>query len=194
MHKIQRNLVLSDLFILSSYSLVQPIFAVFILKAVFDSTITSIGIALAIELFTRSFFQTIIASWADEERGNKRELYTLLVGSLLISLVPLGYALARSILYVYLLQLVRGFGEALAYPSWRVLFTRYAHVDRMGFEWGVYDTVTSLGMASAAVVGAYFAEQYSFTALFLVVSVLSFVGTGFIVHIFNQEFTRGKKL
>lgn len=194
MHKILRSLVLSDLFILSGYGLVQPIFAVFLLQKVFDATITSIGIALALELFTRAFFQPLIASWTDEEKGNKRELNTLLVGSLLISLVPLGFVFSKTIAVVYALQVIRGFGEALSYPSWRVLFTRYARAEHMGFEWGMYDTITSLGVATSAAIGAYFAEQYSFVALFIAVSVLSFIGTGFIIHIFSREFAKAKKL
>lgn len=188
MHKVLKNLVLSDLFILSSYSLIQPIFAIFVLKNIYDASITAIGICLTVELFTRSTFQIIIAKWTDEERGNKRELYTLLVGSLLISIVPLGYILSKTILQIYLVQFLHGFGQALSYPSWRVLFTRYLRNENQGFEWGLYDTVTSLGMATAAAVGAYFAEQYSFNVLFLIVSIFSFIGTGFIVHIFKEEF------
>jgi DHA1 family quinolone resistance protein-like MFS transporter len=188
MHKVLRSLVISDLFILSSFGLVQPIFAVFLLRNIYDATITSIGIALTVELFTRSIFQVMIARWADEERGNKRETWTLLVGSLLISFVPLGYIFAQSIIHIYIAQFFHGLGQALSYPSWRVLFSRFSRQESAGYEWGIYDTVTSLGMASAAVIGAYFAEQYSFTVLFLMVSVFSLLGTFFIVHIFNEEF------
>lgn len=189
MHKIIRSLVVSDLFILSSYGLIQPIFSIFILRNVVDATITGVGVALTIELFTRAVFQIVIAKWADEERGNCRELYTLLLGSLLISIVPVGYLLSRTMLMVYFAQFVHGLGQALSYPSWRVLFTRYIRQDQAGYEWGIYDTVTSLGIAGAATIGAYFADTYSFTYLFVIVSVLSFLGTGFIVHIFNHEFT-----
>lgn len=190
MHKILRSLMISDLFILSSYSLVQPVFAIYILKSIPDATITSVGVALSVALFTRSVFQILIAKWTDEEKGNKRELYSLLVGSLLISIVPIGFALSSSIIHIYLAQFVYGFSQALSYPSWRVLFSRFIRNDKAGFEWGVYDTITSLGMAAAAAIGAYFAEQYSFSILFVIVSVFSFIGTGFIVHMFKEEMVR----
>jgi MFS family permease len=194
MHKIIQSLVISDLFILTSYGLISPIFSIFILRDVVDATLTSIGIALSISLFTRAIFQIIIAKWADEERGNCRELYTLLFGSLLISIVPIGYLLAHTMLQIYLAQFIYGLGQALSYPSWRVLFTRYIHQDKAGYEWSIYDTVTSLGVAGAATLGAYFAETYSFSFLFILVSIFSFLGTGFIVHVFNQEFTCKTKI
>jgi DHA1 family quinolone resistance protein-like MFS transporter len=188
-HKIIRSLVISDLFILSSYGLIQPIFSIFILQNIVKATITDIGVALTIELFTRSLFQIIIAKWADEEKGNCRELYTLFVGSLLISIVPLGYLFSTTMTHIFIAQFLHGLGQALSYPSWRVLFTRYVRQEQAGYEWGIYDTVTSLGIAGAATLGAYFADKYSFSYLFIMVSTFSFLGTGFIMHIFNQEFT-----
>lgn len=189
MHKIIRSLVISDLFILSSYGLIQPIFSIFILRGVVDATLTGIGVAFTIQLLTRAIFQIVIAKWADEERGNCRELYTLLFGSLLLCIVPIGYMFSQSMIHIYIAQFVSGFGQALSYPSWRVLFTRYLRQDQAGYEWGMYDTITSLGVACATTIGAYFADTYSFAYLFILVSILSFLGTGFIVHIFNQEFT-----
>lgn len=194
MHKIIQSLVISDLFILTSYGLISPIFSIFILRNVVGATLTSIGVALSISLFTRAVFQIIIAKWADEERGNCRELYTLLLGSLLISIVPLGYLFANTMLQIYFAQFIYGLGQALSYPSWRVLFTRYVHPDKAGYEWSIYDTVTSLGVAGAATLGAYFADNYSFSFLFIIVSIFSFLGTGFIVHIFNQEFVCRTKI
>lgn len=192
MHKVLRNLVISDLFILSSYALISPIFAVFVLKSIPGSTISSIGIAVTIDLFTRSVFQIMFAKWADEERGNKREMCGLLVGSILISLVPLGWLFSTSIAHIYIVQFFSGLSKALSFPSWRVLFSRYVRDRSAGYEWGLYDTVTSLGMAAAAAIGAYFAEEYSFTALLIIVTVFSFVGTGFIFHIFKLEFSKPK--
>ncbi len=189
MNKVLRTLVLSDLFILSSFGLIQPIFAVFILKNIPGATLTAVGIAATIELFTKAVFQIIVGKWTDEEKGNCRELYTLLAGSLLISVVPLGYAFVRTTAMLYFLQFLIGLGQALSYPSWRVLFTRYTSRDRTGYEWGLYDTVVGLGAAAAAAIGAYVAEQYSFAYLFVFVSAMSFIGAGFLTHIFRQEFS-----
>lgn len=189
MNKILRTLILSDLFILSSFGLINPILAIFFVKEIEGATIASIGIAVTIQLFIRALLQIFIGKWADCEKGNCRELHALFLGSVLISLVPLGFVVSKTMLHIYLIQLIYGVGCALSYPSWRVIFTRYTDSDKMGYEWSVYDTIVSLGIASSAAIGGFLAEEYSFQFLFILVSIFSFIGTSFLVYIFKQEFS-----
>lgn len=189
MHKGLRALILSDLFILSSFGLIQPIFSIFIIRNITGATIASAGMAITIQLFTKSLLQIIVGKWTDEEAGNCRELYAMLAGSLLISVVPLGYLVCKNVSSLYIIQMLYGLGQALAYPSWKVLFNRYLNQDKAGYEFSIYDTVTGFGMATAAAIGGYFAETYSFVPLFIAVSILSFLGTSFLTYIFKHEFT-----
>lgn len=189
MNKILRLLTISDLFIVGSFGLIQPILAIFLTQQVSGATVSAIGLAVTIQLFTKAVFQILIARWADCERGNCRELYTLVIGSVIISLVPVLYAFAHTMWFIYITQLFYGLGNALTYPSWRVMFTRYTNQDKAGYEWSVYDTVISLGTAAAASIGGLLVEQFSFRALFFIITGLSFIGTSFIVMIFKQEFT-----
>ena len=187
MKRALRTLIISDMFILSSFALISPIFAVFILNNIGQATVASVGMAVTIQLFTKAIFQIIVGKWADEEKGNCRELNAMIVGATLISLVPIGYIFCRSVIDVYVIQVLYGLGQALAYPTWRVLFNRYLNQDKAGYEFGVYDTMTSFGMASAAAIGAYFAQNYSFNVLFVIVSIMSFIGSLFLISIFKQE-------
>ncbi len=189
MHKVLRTLILSDLFIMSSFGLVQPIFAVFILKNITGASIAAVGIAATVALFARASFQILVSRWTDAEKGNCRELYTLVVGSFIICAVPVGYMFVHSLPGLYLMQFMYGLGQALSYPSWRVIFGNYARREHIGYEWSVYDTVINFGVAAAAALGGYFAEQFSFEALFLVVAAISLVGTSFLIMIFQQEYT-----
>ncbi len=194
MHKILRSLILSDFFILSSFGLVQPIFALFIMNNITGATVTAVGVAVTIQLVVKAVFQIIVGKWADEGDGNRRDLIALIAGSVLQSCVPLGYLFLHNLAEIYVLQVIYGLGLALAYPGWMVIFTRYIRSDKAGYEWGVYNTTISLGTAVAAALGAYLADIYSFNVLFVIVSILSFVGTGFIVHIFIHDFVRPRTL
>lgn len=189
MNKILRLLTISDLFIVGSFGLIQPILAIFLTQNIHGASVSAIGLAVTIQLFTKAVFQIMIARWADCERGNCRELHALVVGSIIISIVPLMYAFVGTMWFVYIIQLLYGFGNALSYPSWRVMFSRYVNQDKAGYEWSVYDTVISLGTAATAAIGGLLAEQFSFRILFVIVSLLSFIGTMFIVMIFKQEFS-----
>jgi MFS family permease len=182
-----RLLIISDLFILSSFALISPIFSIFILKNIGQATIASAGMAVTIQMFTKALFQIIVGKWADEERGNCRELNAMIVGSILISLVPIGYIFCRNVIDVYIIQVLYGLGQAFAYPTWRVLFNRYLNQEKAGYEFGVYDTITSFGIASAAAIGGYLAQNYSFNLLFIIVSVVSFIGSTFLISIFKHE-------
>ena len=190
MHKVLRILILSDLFIIGSFGLVQPIFAVFMLQNVVGITLTGIGIAITIQLFTKSILQVLVAKWTDEEPGNVRELWTLFIGSILMSLVSFGYIWATNLSILYTLQFLYGLGGALAFPGWVVIYSRYIRAVKAGYEWSVYSTTVSLGTAATAAVGAYLAELYSFKLLFIIIGILSLIGASFIIHIFKHEFTK----
>lgn len=189
MNKSLRVLIISDLFIMSSFGLIQPIFSIFILNNIAGATIASAGMAITIQLFTKALFQIIVGKWTDTEKGNCRELYAMLAGSLLISIVPLGYLVCKNITDLYIIQILYGLGQALAYPSWKVLFNRYINQDKAGYEFSIYDTTVGFGIATTAAIGGYFAEIYSFLPLFIAVSILSFFGTMFLVYIFKHELT-----
>lgn len=188
MHKILRVLILSDLFILGSFGLAQPIFAIFMINNISGTTVIAIGIATAIQLITKSIFQIIIGKWTDEEAGNKRELAALFFGSVLMTVAPVGYIFSNTLAHVYILQFIYGLGSAFAYPGWVVIFMRYTRQEKAGYEWSVYNTVISLGTACAAFLGAYIAEIFGFDWLFILIGMLSVVGTSFIIHIFKHEF------
>lgn len=187
MQRPLRALIISDLFILSGFSLISPIFAIFILNNLGGATIASAGMAVTIQMFTKALFQIIVGKWADEERGNCRELNAMIVGTTIISLVPIGYLFCKEVTDVYIMQVLYGIGQALAYPTWRVLFNRYVNQEKAGYEFGIYDTVTSFGMATSAAIGAYFAQTFSFQLLFIIVSCLSLVGSVFLITIFKDE-------
>ena len=190
MHKVLRILILSDLFIIGSFGLVQPIFAVYMIQNITGISLTAIGIAVTIQLVTKAVVQIVVAKWTDEEPGNRRELGTLFVGSVLMSLVSFGYIWAKSIPFLYGLQFLYGLGGALAFPGWVVIYTRYIRAEKAGYEWSVYSTIVSLGTAAAASIGAYMAEAFSFNSLFVIIGTLSLIGSSFISYIFKHEFTR----
>jgi MFS family permease len=189
MNKVTRALILSDLFILSSFGLIQPIFSILILKNIPVGSIAAAGIAVTVQTLIKALFQIPISKWTDEERGNCRELYTLIMGSIFISITPALYSIIHSVGQLYLVQIIYGLGLALSFPSWRVIFSRYLNQDHAGYEYSLYDTTTSLGIAATASIGAYFAQLYSFQLLFAIGSVFSFVGTAFLVTIFKHEFS-----
>lgn len=162
--------------------------AVFLVREVSGASVSAIGLSVTIQLFVRALVQLGVGRWADCEEGNCRELYALVLGSVLISLVPFLYIFAHAMWFVYVVQIIAGVGGALVYPTWRVIFMRYTHKERAGYEWGMYDTLTSLSIAAAATIGGVLAEQITFRGVFGIVTILSLIGTIFLIRIFKYEF------
>jgi len=187
MNKVLKILLLSDLLIIAGFGLISPIFAIFLKDNIVGGTILAVGIAQAIYLLTKAVLQIFVSKYTDKEKGNKRELTTLVIGSLIFTIVPILYIFSTNIWHIYLAQLVSGIGAALAYPGWMTLFTRFTDKNKEGYEWSVYDTAISLGSAATAAIGAYIAEMLSFNALFIIVAIISLIGTILLGQLFRQE-------
>ena len=189
-NKVLKILLYSDVLIISGFGLMAPIFAIFIDRQIIGGSIMAVGIAEAVYLLTRSAFQILISKYTDEEKGNVREMYTLIIGSFLFSIVPIIYIFSTEIWHIYLAQFLNGLGAAISYPGWQVLFTRYLDKNKEGYEWSVYDTTVGLGTAATAAIGGYVAEMFGFNALFVIVAILSFLGTILLGSLFKEELTK----
>ena len=63
------------------------------------------------------------------------------------------------------------------------IFTRHIDKNEEGFEWSLYYTTTDLGAALAAGIGGLMAASFGYNMVFLVVGVMSLVGTAFLAKI-----------
>jgi len=192
MNKILKILLLSDLLIIAGFGLIAPIFAIFLKDNIFGGSILAVGIASAIFLLTKGVAQLFVSKYTDQEKGNVRELYTLIIGSLIFTLVPIIYIFSTNIWHIYIAQIINGLGAALAYPGWMTLFTRFTDKNKEGYEWSVYDTAISFGTAATAAIGAYIAEMLGFNTLFVIVAIFSLIGTILLGQLFKQEIIKNK--
>jgi len=176
-------LTISDLFVLSGFGLIAPIFAVFLTDNIQGGNIEVAGIATTIFLLTRSIGQIPAAYIVDKIKGESDDYWSLMIGSAATCLVPLLYLTAYLPWHIYIIQLVYGFAQALTYPSWLAIFTRHIDKQKEGFEWGIYSTLTDLGGAGVAMVGGIIAQSYGFKPLFILVSIMSFIGTAWLMYI-----------
>jgi MFS family permease len=190
MNKVIKVLILSDIIILAGFGLSDPIFAIFLKDDLAGGSIAAAGIAATIYLLAKAILQVPIGRWTDQEKGSRRELYTMFFGSALTTIVPVIYIFSTTIYHVYLAQVLHGLGAALAYPGWIVLFTRFLDRNKEGYEWSTYNTMVGLGAAATAALGGFIAEKLGFDALFTFVAIFSFVGTMILILLFKQEISK----
>ncbi len=183
---VVRFLTVSDIIILTSFGLITPIFAIFITESIEGGTVEVAGIASAIYLFAKSLGQVPVAKLIDSIKGEVDDFWVLFVGSLGISLVPLLYIFINTPISLYILQFFYGLCAAMIFPCWMAVFTR--HIDRNceGVEWGVYRTMVDFGCAVAACLGGLLAFRFGFVPLFVIISITSFIGSLFLLFIYNE--------
>lgn len=182
-NEVIKVLTLSDLFVLSGFGLIAPIFAIYLTDNINGGSIEVAGIAATIFLLTRSLGQLPAAYIVDKIKGERDDYWALIIGSMITSLVPLLYLVANTPAHIYIIQLIYGFSQAMTFPSWLAIFTRHIDRQKEGFEWGVYYTITDLGGAAVAAIGGFIAQSFGFKPLFSIVSILSFIGSFWLIYI-----------
>ena len=181
MNKVIRLLMISDIFVITGFGLVEPILAIFIKENLIGGTIFTVGFASTLFLITKSIIQLPFSRYIDSHKDKVR---WLIIGTFLVSLVPLIYIFINDIKFVYLAQIIYGIGSGLAYPAWLSLWSTNLDRKHEGFEWSFYSTMTGLGVAASAAIGAAIAQFIGFKFTFLLVGLMSLIG-GFIL--FNLE-------
>ena len=183
-HKKLALIILSDFLILSSFGLIGPIFAIFIIENL-NGNIVAAGLSTTIFLVVKSVVQLPLSHYFTDKEKHKTR--SLLLGTLFIIAVPFIYFAARSVYAIYAAQAIYGLGAAMAYPSWFTLFTNYIDKKHKGFEYAIYSTSLGVGGALAAFVGANIAEAIGFKTLFFVVGLIALAGFSLLIVLDRLE-------
>lgn len=177
LNKIIKFLTLSDLAIMTGFSFLAPIFAVFILGNIKGGTLETVGFATSVQIFSKALLEYPIARLLDKKKGDMDEFYCMVIGSISISIVPLLYLVIENPIQLYAVQFIYGIATAMAYPAWMSLFTRHAQKEREGSQWALYATAIGVGTAISAALGGVIGEKYGFELVFWIVFAMSVVGT-----------------
>ncbi|HOT05969.1 MAG: Major Facilitator Superfamily protein [Methanosaeta sp. PtaB.Bin039] len=186
MNRTQKLLLISDLLVLTGFGLVTPILAIYI-NDVQGGDVLAAGLASTLFLLTKSLVQLPFSQFIDRRRDKAR---WLLLGTGLITIVPMLYIFIDHIYQVFLAEILYGLGSGLAYPTWMGLWSANLNKGQEGFEWSVYSTATGLGTAATAAAGAALASIVGFTSTFVFTSLMCALGSG-ILLILEREGSEG---
>lgn len=179
-NRVIEFMTMSDFMMLSGWGLVSPIIAVFFTNQIVGGSVALAGLASTAYFLTKSVLQIPIARFIDMKRGEWDDYYVMMAGSVIITISAFAYIFIKYPWQVILVQMLYGIGGALSYPSWLAIFTR--HIDRReeGFEWSIYYTATDIGAALTGGLGGLLAASYGYHLVFVIVGVMSLLGTIFL--------------
>ena len=175
MNKTILLLIISDAFLLTGFGLMQPILSIFIKDNLVGGTVFAAGIAVMLFILTKSLVQLPLSKIVDK-RKRKFRIKIMIIGTFVVSTVPFIYIFSNKVVYIYFAQIIYGVGSGLAYPSWMGIWSKNSAVIRKSYDWSIYSTVTGIGTAIAALIGAIIAELFGFVYTFLLVGILALFG------------------
>ncbi len=183
MNKTIRLLMISDIFLITGFGLIDPILAIFLKDNLSGGTIFSVGFASTLFLVTKSVVQLPFSKYVDNHRN---KLKWLIFGTFMVSIVPFIYIFADDIKTIYFAQIFYGIGSGLIYPAWLSLWSTNLDRKHEGFEWSLYSTMVGLGTAMSAALGAVIAQFIGFEYTFLLVGLMATIG-GFILFDLEKQ-------
>ncbi|MEK7534317.1 MAG: MFS transporter [Patescibacteria group bacterium] len=172
---IVKAFIVSEAFLWSAYNFVIPLFAVFVLNNIRGGNVQIAASAYSFFLIVRVVFELITCKYFG--RSNEfNKFITTMAGMLFISLGYLGFAFSNGVMSLFVFFGIVGMGLGIASPVKNSLFATHLDKNKETTEWGIYDAVTFIGMASTAALGGFIASAYGFNFLFILASVVNFVG------------------
>lgn len=168
-------LTVSDIFVLTGFGLMQPILAIFIKENLIGGTIFAAGLASMMFIVTKSIVQMPLSRIVDRHKRSFR-IKIVVVGTLVMSVVPVIYIFSDHINLIYIAQIIEGIGSGMAFPSWMAIWARNADINHRSFEWSLYSTLTGIGTGAAALIGAAIAQLSGFVYTFAIVGIMSLFG------------------
>jgi len=186
-------LTYSDVLIISGWGLVSPIFAVFVTSQVQEGNLELVGLAMAVFLILKSLVQIPVARFIDKRKGEIDDMIVMATGTLIVSIVPFLYVGVKTPAQVLFLQCLYGIGAAMITPGWYAIFTRHIDPHQEAQEWGIYNSMTSLGAALSGALGGFFAEKFGFQLLFIIVGTICIAGTSFLYFVYQDLRTAAQR-
>jgi predicted MFS family arabinose efflux permease len=184
MNRTIKLLIVSDVFGATAFGLIGPILAIFIKDNLAGGTIFAAGFASMLFLLTKSLVQLPFSRHVDKSRDKVK---WLIAGTFIISVVPFIYIFATDVSHIYLAEILLGIGHGLAFPTWLGLWSINLDKGHESFEWSLYSTLTGVGAAVTAAIGAAIAQFVGFSYTFVLVGIMSLAGCGILLRLETRK-------
>ena len=174
-NKVVKYFIVSDLFFVAGWGFINPILAIFIVDEIAGATVSTVGIAAAVYWILKAVFQMPIGVYLDENKGEKDDFYTLVLGLVLASVTALSFVFIERIWQLFVVQAFHAIAFALYSPAWSSIFTRHLDKNRYAFEWSLDSTIVALAAGVSGALGGWAAQEFGFEVIFVCASVLTMV-------------------
>ncbi len=104
----------------------------------------------------------------------------LVIGYVIMGCGFLSMFFVQSIWWLFAVQVLIGFGEAVYVPAFDALYSRHLDPSHEARQWSAWESLNYFTTAGGAVVGGAIAQEFGFGPLFLIMGILC-LGSGLLV-------------
>lgn len=172
-NRVIKHLVVSDLFFLGSWSMIQPIFSIFIVEKVAGASVVIVGLVAALYWLVKSILQIPVAQYLDKTDGEKDDFYVLVTALFLAAFASFSFATVSTLWHLFFTQFIYAIAMGLYIPSWNAIFSRHLDEKKVSFDWSLDSTIVGLTSFFTAIVSGFLANWLGFSFVFLTVGAFT---------------------
>lgn len=177
-NKALRVLLVTNAMVLVAAAMLGPIYALFVERIggnLLDASLTGGIFALAAGITT-----LLAGRYADKIKHDEK---IVAFGYVMMGIGFFLYLYVNSIWFLFLVQVVIGFGEAIYAPAFDALYTLHVTEKKAGREWGAWESMNYFTLAVGAVVGGFIVANFGFNVIFVIMGLLCVASAAYIYHL-----------
>ena len=185
-YKLIKNLIFTNFIFWAGWSLINPIFSVFVVQKIEGGNVAIAGLASAIFSITFSIFRFLVASFLDSKKGQEDEFWSLFYGLLFLSFCSFLYLFVRYPLHLFFLQFLQGIAMAMYYGGYYGIYLRSLPKEKEGTAYSLDISLVNLIGGLAILFGGTIAFVFGFKIVFILVGIFTFFSTVFSLRILKE--------
>lgn len=170
-----RILLFANWLILIAGAMLGPICAIYIQKIGGDLLTIS---ATSVLYYSVGGIVTLFSGKYSDVLRNRRSI--VILGYCILGFGYMCYTFVNSVMTLFLVQIITGFGEAMYAPAFDALYSKHLDQTNAGKQWGAYESLWYFTVALGALCGGLLVTLCDFNIMFIIMGVLCFASALFI--------------
>ncbi|PIR44285.1 hypothetical protein COV23_00610 [Candidatus Wolfebacteria bacterium CG10_big_fil_rev_8_21_14_0_10_31_9] len=173
-NRVVKYFILSDLFLISGWGLINPIFAIFVIQNIPGTSAFIIGALAFVYWVSKAVVQMPMAILLDRKEGEKDDFHALIFALMLSGFAAMAFVAVKSVFWLFVIQIIHGIAQGFYTPSWSAIFSRHLDKEKYAFDWSLDSTTIGVAAAVSALIGGAIVSVAGFPAVFFMAGILSF--------------------
>lgn len=175
-NKALKVLLTTNGLILMAAGMLGPIYALFVERIGGD--LLDASIAAGLFALTAGVVTLLSGKLSDEIRHSE---WIIILGYSMMGLGFLLYTIVDSVLFLFAVQIIIGFGEAIYSPAFDKLYSKHLDRNKEGTEWGAWESMYYFTTAFGALAGGLIVSKLGFNAIFAIMAALCYVSASYLL-------------